>query len=61
MPRLARRALITCNACKTATEKEPAMYKKIPTVSQRFNPVKAFSVGVLLLTMAATYALGVSF
>ena len=37
------------------------MYKKIPTVSQRFNPVKAFSVGVLLLTMAATYALGVSF
>lgn len=36
------------------------MYKKIPTVSSTFNPVKAISMGVLLLTMAATYILRVS-
>jgi len=36
------------------------MYRKIPTVSSRFNPTKAFSVGLLLLTMAATYALHLS-
>lgn len=37
------------------------MYRKIPTVSSRFNPMKAISASVLLLTMAATYALQVSF
>ncbi len=37
------------------------MYRKIPTVSSRFNPMKAASVSVLLLAMAATYALRVSF
>ena len=37
------------------------MYRKIPTVTSRFNPVKAFSVGVLLLAIATTYAMKVSF
>jgi len=58
---LARPALITFEACKTATEKEPAMYRKIPTVTSRFNPAKVFSVGVLLLAIATTYAMKVSF
>jgi len=35
------------------------MYKKIPTVSSTFHPVKMVSMGVLLLAMAATYAMRV--
>ncbi|GEM_PF-1342883 len=37
------------------------MYRKIPTVTSRFNPAKVFSVGVLLLAIATTYAMKVSF
>lgn len=36
------------------------MYRKIPTVSSRFNPTKAFSLGVLLAAIALTYAMRVS-
>ena len=36
------------------------MYKKIPTVSTRLNPSKAFSVGVLLMAIIVTYAMRVS-
>jgi hypothetical protein len=36
------------------------MYKKIPTVSSRFNPTKALSVGVLLMAIMVTYAMRVS-
>jgi hypothetical protein len=36
------------------------MYKKIPTVSSTIHPVKAISMGALLLAMAATYLLRVS-
>jgi len=36
------------------------MYRKIPTVSSHFNPTKAFSVGVLLMAIALTYAMRVS-
>ena len=36
------------------------MYKKIPTVTSRINPTKAFSVGVLLMAIALTYAMRVS-
>ena len=35
------------------------MYKKIPTVSSRLNPTKAFSVGVLLMAIMVTYAMRV--
>ena len=36
------------------------MYKKIPTVSSRFNPMMAVSLALMVLAIAASYAMRVS-